>query len=358
MAADSTSDPALGGRGPQPWLPQLRPGSFYAATTTTIPGPVTYCEDTSDPFDIFGFRTRSIVCSVQSAFQNILIADTQSFGRALFLDGVLQSSEHDEDLYHELLVQPAMLHHPNPRDVLIIGGGEGATLREVLAHASVRRAVMVDIDETCVSLCRQHLHAWHRGAMDDPRAQLVYTDGRAFVDECASWFDVVIIDVVDMLNNGPAQRIYTREFYQSLKRRLRPGGVVVVQGMEFSHIDHVQHAALVRTLRLVFSEVHSYQAAIPSFVSPWGFVLASDHVRPQDWTAAGVDARIRQRLGANWLNHLDGAFVCARFALCQHTRMLLAAPGPTLDDRLGFVRPPEVDQIDDPIAVFPARHLP
>src|SRR5574343_22368 len=115
MAANSTSDPALGGRGPQPWLPQLRPGSFYAATPTTIPGPVTYCEDTSDPFDIFGFRTRAIVCSVQSPFQNILIADTQSFGRALFLDGVLQSSEHDEDLYHELLVQPALLHHANPR---------------------------------------------------------------------------------------------------------------------------------------------------------------------------------------------------------------------------------------------------
>jgi spermidine synthase len=342
-------------RGPEPLLPQLRPGSFYIANEIPPEGVAIYCEDTSDPFDIFGFRTVAVQCSVQTEFQNVLIADTVSYGRALFLDGVLQSSEHDEALYHELLVQPAMLAHPNPRDVLIIGGGEGATLREVLAHRSVQRAVMVDIDATCVALCRTHLGAWHRGAMDDPRARLVFTDGRAFVEEDDSFYDVVIIDVVDMLSNGPAQRIYTREFYQHLRKRLRPGGIVVVQGMEFSHIDHVQHAALVRTLRALFSEVHSYQAAIPSFVAPWGFVLASDHVRPYEWQASTIDGLIAQRLGPNWMHHLDGAFLLAKFQLCVATRMLLSMPGPTLGDDEPFVRPLEPDQVDEPIAVFPAR---
>lgn len=347
----------MNARGPVPLLPELRPGTFYIAHEGPPPGPVSYCEDTSDRYDIFGFRTRAVVCSVQTAFQNVLIADTVSYGRALFLDGVLQSSEHDEALYHELLVQPAMLGHPHPRDVLIIGGGEGATLREVLAHRSVQRAVMVDIDETCVSLCRQHLGAWHRGAMDDPRARLVFTDGRAFVEQDDGYYDVVIIDVVDMLENGPAQRIYTREFYQHLRRRLRPNGVVVVQGMEFSHVDHVQHATLARTLRTVFTEVHSYQSHIPSFVAPWGFVLASDHLRPYEWSAQTLDALIAHRLGGTWMHHVDGAFLVSRFALCLATRGLLAVPGPTLGDDEPFVKPPEPEQVDDPIAVFPSRPL-
>lgn len=342
-------------RGPQALLPQLRPGSFYIAAEGPPAGPVTYCEDTSDRFDIFGFRTRSIVCSEQTDFQNVLIADTVSFGRALFLDGVLQSSEYDEALYHEVLVHPAMLGHPAPRDVLIIGGGEGATLREVLAHNTVKRAVMVDIDGASVELCRTHLGAWHRGAFDDPRAHLIIDDGRAFVENDDAFYDVVIIDVVDMLENGPAQRIYTREFYSHLRRRLRPGGVVVVQGMEFSHVDFVQHAALARTLRTVFPEVHSYQVAVPSFLAPWGFVLASDHVRPADWRPAGLDALIAQRLGPNWLHHVDGEFLLARFQLCLETRLNLALPGPTLSDDEPFVKPPEPDQVDEPIAVYPSR---
>jgi len=345
----------MNARGPHALLPELRPGAFYVATEGEPPGPVTYCEDTSDRYDIFGFRCRAVVCSVQTAFQNVLIADTVSYGRALFLDGVLQSSEFDEALYHELLVQPAMCIHPNPQEVLIIGGGEGATLREVLAHRTVKLAVMVDIDETCVDLCREHLRDWHQGAMDDPRAQLVYVDGRAFVEEDDRFYDVVIIDVVDMLENGPAQRIYTREFYAHLRNRLRPGGIVVVQGMEFSHVDHVQHAALVRTLRTNFSEVHSYQSHIPSFVSPWGFVVASDHVRPYEYSAASIDAQIQRKLGTEWMQHVDGNFMLSRFELCAATRRMLSMPGPTLGDDLSFVKPADIEFVSEPIAVFPSR---
>lgn len=280
------------------------------------------------------------------------------YGRALFWVGVLQSSEFDEALCHELLVQPAMCIHSNPRDVLIIGGGEGATLREVLAHRSVKRAIMVDIDQTCVDLCREHLRDWHQGAMEDPRAQLVYADGRAFVEDDDHFYDVVIIDVVDMLENGPAQRIYTREFYAHLRKRLRPGGIVVVQGMEFSHVDHAQHAALVRTLRTNFTEVHSYQSHIPSFVAPWGFVLASDYVRPYEYSAASLDARTQRKLGRDWMQHVDGRFLISRFDLCMATRRMLAMPGPTLGDELTIAKPADVEWVNEPIAVFPNRPLP
>src|SRR5262249_38062010 len=153
----------------------------------------------------------------------------------------VQSSFDDEALYHEMLVQPAMLLHPNPRSVLIVGGGEGATLREVLAHNQVRSVTMVDIDQQAVDLCRQFLPSWSRGAYEDPRARVVYDDGRKFIEETDELYDVVIIDVVDMLAEGPAFRLYTREFYRHLRKRMRPDAIVTIQGLEFSHSQYKQH---------------------------------------------------------------------------------------------------------------------
>ncbi|HQU47347.1 MAG TPA: hypothetical protein PK867_31380, partial [Pirellulales bacterium] len=107
----------------------------------------------------------------------------------------------------------------------------------------------------------------------------------------------VIIDVVDMLDNGPAQSLYTRQFYELLRSRLRPGGLVVVQGLEFSFIDDKQHVALSRTLRTVFPEVHSYRVHIPSFLSSWGFLIASDWFAPSEWSPGEIDRAIANRLG-------------------------------------------------------------
>src|SRR3972149_10779996 len=107
-------------------------------------------------------------------FQKAEIITTKSFGRCLVLDGKIQSSELDEFIYHEALVHPAMLAHPKPEAVLIAGGGEGATLREVLAHRSVKRVVMVDLDQEGVELCRRHLPAWHQGSFDDPKVELLH----------------------------------------------------------------------------------------------------------------------------------------------------------------------------------------
>lgn len=339
-------------------LPELRPGTFYLAPEDLPPGPPVYCEDTSDPVDIYGFRAHRIVHSAQTAFQNVLIADLVNFGRALFLDGVLQSSAYDEALYHESLVHPAMLAHDRPCDVLIIGGGEGATLREVLRHPSVRRVTMVDIDPEAVAACQRHLYAWHQGGFHDPRLRLVHTDGRDFVEQDDGFYDLAIIDVVDMLDNGPAQRIYTREFYLHLRSRLRAGGMVVVQGMEFSHVDYQQHAALARTLRTVFPSVCSYQVAVPSFLSPWGFVLASDHYQPHEWTPARYDGRIRSRLGQDQLQHVDGDFIARSFSLCKETRNCLSLPGPVLRDAEPYVKQPEVESLDEAMPVYPTRQEP
>lgn len=336
-------------------MPALPANRFYVEDMLPAgqsPGFLKF-DETTDPFDLYSYRLTSVQFNGRTKYQDVLIGDTYNFGRVLVLDGAIQSSEDDEELYHELLVQPAMLRHPNPKDVLIIGGGEGASLREVLAHGSVKTATMVDLDGEVVELARQHLTSWHRGAFDDPRAKIVIADGRKFVEEDDAKYDVIIIDVVDMLDNGPAQALYTKEFYGMLKRRLREDGIVVVQGMEFSFLDDRGHAALFRTLRTVFSEVHSYSSMIPSFLSNWGFLIASDWFVPQNWKADDVDKAIKAKLGSQYLSHITGDFLLSRFALCKESAFLLSLPGPVLEDGVEFVPPPYVDTVEPILLTFP-----
>ena len=339
-------------------LPALPPDRYYVEPSDPAAvgdGALVFVED-SDPFDLFTYRLSKVIFQGRTAFQNVLIADTFNYGRALMLDGAIQSAQDDEAIYHELLVQPAMLRHPDPRDVLIIGGGEGATLREVLVHRSVKSATMVDLDREVVELCREHLPSWHRGAFDDPRVRLVFDDGRRFVAETDGLYDVVIIDVVDMLDNGPAQSLYTRQFYELLHRRLRPGGLVVVQGLEFSFLDHKAHAALARTLRSVFSEVHSYRVQVPSFLSSRGFLFSSEWLSPAEWPAREIDRAIETKTGSRWLVHLTGDFLRSCFSLCKETQFFLSLAGPILEDGVAFVPPPDIEDIESETAMqFPVH---
>ena len=339
---------------PYPLQP-LPPNHYYVEPLTAKDagdGPLIFEED-SDTFDRYDYRLKRVLFHGKTAFQNVLIAETYNYGLALMLDGSIQSAAEDEALYHELLVQPAMLAHPEPRDVLILGGGEGATLREVLVHGSVKTATMVDIDGELVELCREHLRKWHRGAFDDHRARVLYKDGRQFVTNDDGLYDVVIIDLVDMFDNGPAQALYTRQFYELLKHRLRPGAIVAVQGMEFSFSDYKNHAALIRTLRTVFPEVHSYRGIIPSFLAGWGFVVASDWFRPMEWSIPEIDRMIENRLGP-WLDHINGDFLKSCFTHCKETLFGLSQPGPILEDGILFVPPPDIEESEPETAQFPA----
>ncbi len=323
----------------------------------TSDGKLTF-SDTSDPFDEYVYRLSSVVFSGATQFQHVLIADTYNWGRILALNEAIQSSEDDEALYHEMLVQPAMLCHASPHNVLIIGGGEGATLREVLVHRAVQSVTMVDIDQELVELCRQHLVAWHRGAFDDPRVRLIYEDGRTFIEHDRYLYDIVIVDVVDMLDNSPAQSLYTKQFYQKLYHRLSKGAIVVIQGLEFSHLDYAGHAALFRTLKTIFPQVHSYRVHIPSFFASWGFLIASEWLNPADWTAQQIDNAIEDRLGLQWLEHLTGDFLKSAFTLCKETSSLLLQPGPILEDGVAFVPPPETPTIEPTPMHFPIQPEP
>ncbi len=290
-----------------------------------------YCLE-NDEADIYLFGLTNVIYSGQTKYQRVLVADSLNYGRVLVLDGELQSAEVDEELYHELLVQPAMVLHPNPRRILIVGGGEGASLREVLRHKSVETVTMVDLDAKIIELCKEHLASWHRGSFNDPRVNLIIAEGRQFITEDTSKYDVVIIDVVDLEEDGPAKAIYTREFYQLLKARLAPGGVIAVQAMEFSHLDHKMHGLLLRTLKAVFSEVHSYHAVVPSFLCDWAFILASDWFSPKKMSPKAFDDASASRVGAGVLKHVDGEFFLSCFQFSKTAKEKLAEDGPIMED--------------------------
>lgn len=310
--------------------------------------------ENSDVHDTYLYGIKNIVCSQQTKFQQVLIADTISFGRVLVLDGHIQSAKSDETLYHEMLVQPAMLFHPDPKRVLIIGGGEGASLREVLVHRSVELATMVDIDGELVDLCKEHLGEWHRGAFNDPRTNLNIDDGRKYVLECVKRnekYDVIIIDIVDMLENNPARLLYTQEYYEYLKKCLTANGLLVFQAMEFS-LPYSGHQALSRTLRTVFSQVHTYSTSIPSFLAPWSFTIASNHFIPDSFTPAKINEEIELKI-PGWLKHLHGEFLKSVFVHSKLNNFLLSMPGPILLDKDSHQPEAGYEEIIDQNMKFP-----
>lgn len=276
-------------------------------------------------------RIDEYLYSGRSPYQGIEVIRTGSFGVCLVLDGKIQSSQADEFVYHEALVQPAMLAHPEPRTVLIAGGGEGATLREALRHHSVERVTMVDLDEQVVSVCKQYLPAWSNGAFDDPRTELIVGDARRFMEETPRRFDVIIIDLPDPLEVGPAQLLYTREFYSAARRCVAPGGIISVQSESSRWYDLQAFVAIVRTIGDVFRIVSPYQVHVPSFSSLWGFTCASESLSAAALDPAEIDARIARRVTGQ-LRSYDGAAHAGMFSLPKHIRTEIAATNTVITD--------------------------
>jgi spermidine synthase len=272
----------------------------------------------------------SVLYSGRTRFQAIEIIRSNSYGRFLVLDGKIQSSDVDEFIYHEALVQPPMITHPCPETVFIAGGGEGATLREVLSHDSVKQAVMVDIDDEVISICQEFLPDYSRGAFQDPRAEVHYCDAREYLSTTSDSFDIIIIDLPEPIEEGPAYLLYTQEFYRMVRDRLTPNGMISVQSGSASWTELENLSAVNNTLKSVFPTVCTYWADIPSFGGPWGFCQASSGITPLDLSVDEVDDRISER-SLN-LRFYDGLTHQAMFSLPKHLRNELARPGRLITD--------------------------
>ena len=270
--------------------------------------------------------------SGKTDFQTVEVITNKSLGRGLVLDGKIQSSELDEFIYHEALVHPAMLAHPCPETVLIAGGGEGATLREVLAHRSLKRAVMVDLDRDAVEVCRNYLQSWHQGSFDDPRAELLHMDAREYIANSDEKFDVIIMDVTDPLEEGPSYLLFTQEFYTLANSRLGTNGVVVLQAEPTSWGAHHLCVNIASTLRSVFPSVYIYQAYMPSFGSMWGFALAGSQIDPLSWAVEEVDSQISARISKD-LKFYDGVAHQGLFSLSKNLRKDIERGGVIVTDK-------------------------
>jgi len=247
-----------------------------------------------------------LVTSEHSRFQRIEIWGNETFGRILVLDGLVQTTERDEFIYHEMLAHVPMLSVEAPRSVLVIGGGDGGTLRHVLMHPSVERAVMVEIDERVTQLCREWMSSIAGEALEDPRADVRFTDGIAFVRDSDETFDVILVDSSDPV--GPGEGLFTPEFYGTAAARLRPGGVLAAQsGSPMFQQDEMHRAH--RHARTAFPDVRAYTCTIPTYPGAcWSFVMAGESL-DLDADAAAERASARGLVTRYWTPALQrGAF--------------------------------------------------
>lgn len=263
----------------------------------------------------------------KSAHQHLLIFSNARFGRVLALDGIVQTTERDEFIYHEMLTHVPVTAHGSVRRVLIIGGGDGGMLREVCRHEDVEHVTQVEIDQSVIDLAREYLPHHSNGAFDDPRAEIVISDGLDFVQQADQRFDLIISDSTDP--EGPGEALFTRAFYAGCRRCLSPGGVLVTQnGVAFMQIEEVIGTA--RRLQGLFEDWHFYGAAVPTYVGgimTFGWASDDPSLRRQDlatlrdrWQRSGIESRY-------YTPELhQGAFALPRYIL-HELDQIRATPG-------------------------------
>jgi spermidine synthase len=226
-----------------------------------------------------GIRVRALLHEERSAFQKVSVYDTAFFGRVLTLDDIVMLTERDEFVYHEMLAHVPLCSLPDPRRVLIVGGGDAGVLRECLRHPGLERAVQCDIDERVTRVCEQFF-PWTAAACSDPRADLVFDDGVTYVAAHPGEFDVVVIDSTDPI--GPASALFSREFYASVARALRPGGIMTAQ-TESPHWNPDLVAGIYREVRSIFPHTAGYACWMPTYPSGcWTMAYASATRRHDD----------------------------------------------------------------------------
>jgi spermidine synthase len=240
-------------------------------------------------------RIKKILYQGKTKYQDVDIIDTYDYGICLILDGKIQSAEIDEFIYHESLVHVPLLTHPNPRNVVIVGGGEGSTLREVLKHSCIESATMVDIDEELVNICKKYMKGFHKNSFNDKRASLVFYDGRRYLAKQKDGsIDIIIVDVTDPIEEGPSYLLFTDEFYKIIKRKLKNDGIFVTQATSTFYSANC-FTSIYKTVKANFKIAVAYSAYVGSYNSDWGFVIGSKKYNPKSVSTKLLQKRINER---------------------------------------------------------------
>ena len=245
-----------------------------------------YTESFDDRLQV-GMRVKESLFSGRSEHQTVEVFDTAAFGKALAIDGLMMTSVRDEANYHELLVQPAMCTSPKIENVLIIGGGDGGSAREVLRHPEVKKCTLVEIDGLVVEVSKKYLPEIGK-AWEDPRLEVRIEDGIRYVNEASDGaFDVVLLDGSDPV--GPAEGLFGEEFYHQVERILAPSGIFALQSespLLFEKVFFQLQAAL----RKVFKEVHPYFRSVPIYgTGTWSWTYCSQQITPDALVSERVE---------------------------------------------------------------------
>lgn len=225
------------------------------------------------------FQITEIIYQSKTEYQDLVIFETPFFGRVLALDNVIQTTERDEAAYHEMITHVPILAHGSVKDVLIIGGGDGGALRDVLKHSAIKTVIMVEIDRSVVELCQKFLPSISDGAFGDPRSELIIADGLSFVRETDQRFDLIIVDSTDPI--GPSLPLFSDEFYSDCRKILRTDGIFICQsGVSFVQKDEAQKTH--KRLKDIYEDAALYLTVVPTYA--FGFMTLG-------WGARSTTAR-------------------------------------------------------------------
>ena len=256
-------------------------------------------------------RVSEVLYSEESPFGIVQIFDTPFYGRMLALDGIVQVAEKDEFIYHEMMVTLPAIKHGKPKNILIIGGGDGGAVKQATRIPSAERIVLVEINQSVIDMSQKYMPSIAEGSLDDPRVEVVVADGNEYVAGTSEKFDIIALDLTDPIEDGPAAALFKQEFYAKLKNILNEGGYVSTHCG--SLLFQPEEAKVLRQeLAGVFGEVALHTAVVPTYqLTTFGFLIATDS--PQTLSKAEITERVSGLKGP--LKYLSPDMVLASAAL-------------------------------------------
>ena len=273
-----------------------------------------YCELSKDGFGCC-MTVKETLFSGQSEFQKVDIFDTESMGRVLTLDGLMMTTERDEFYYHEMISHIPMMNHPNPESVLVIGGGDGGTIREVLKHDTVKKVVLCEIDGMVVEACKKYLPTIGC-ELDNPKVDVKIEDAIEFIKDKKNEYDIILIDSTDPMGHG--EGLFTEEFYTNVKEALKDGGIMAAQS-ESPFINQAEMKKMYPLLRKVFPIVDTFTGPIPSYPGGyWSWCFCSEKVKPLSY----IDEQRAEKI-AKQCKIYNKDYHLARFALPNFVKELV-----------------------------------
>lgn len=252
------------------------------------------------------YHVKETLYRTRTEYQDLAVLDTYQFGRALVLDGILQTTVRDEFIYHEMLNHPAMTTHPAPKQVLVIGGGDGGSVREIVKYPVLERVVLAEIDPQVIEASRRYLPELS-SALDHPKLEIIIGDGIELLQKEQGVFDVIIVDSPDPI--GPAAGLFSADFYALVHSALKPDGIFAAQTESpFIHGDMIRN--IHETVKGLFDQSYLYLAHIPTYQhGMWSFTMGTKRYDPLGTDVADAPGGLRYY---NRQIH-KGAFILPQF---------------------------------------------